>query len=171
MSTEFKAAAYGNTASFNWPRECAACGKPASSSLTATYAATSNAKFLGVYASWQSQPITLAYPVCRKHQLVYFVPTILTTMSLGHVVFFTAAAIGGLIGFAGLVGSIVRLEYSALPTSIALLAPISLVLWSRVFAPVRIGHFSPPLIWIRIRRPEFAGEFSKLNPTAAEVRL
>lgn len=173
MPSEFKALAYGNTASFNWPHECAACGKPASASLNATYAATSNAKFLGFYASWQSQPITLAYPVCRTHQLVYLVPTMLTTMSLGYTVFLALAAIaaaGGLFGLMRMAFGVEQFESSVLQTYIVLLIPGSLVFLSRALAPVRIGYFSPPAIRVRIRRAKFAEEFAKLNPTATKVR-
>lgn len=172
MPSEFKSLAYGNTASFNWPHECAACGRLANASLTATYAATSNAKFFGFYASWQSQPITLAYPVCRTHRLVYLVPTMLTTMSLGYTVFLALAAIaatGGCLGLLRIGFGAEQFEPSVLGTYIVLLLPGCLVFLSRALAPVRIAYFSPPEIRVRIRRPKFAEEFSKLNPTATEV--
>lgn len=172
VSTEFKAVTYGNCASFEWPQTCAACGKAAGASLKAKFAATSEAKFLGVYASWNSQTITVTYPVCRTHQLVYLIPTILTTMSLGHTVLLALvalAAIGGLFGLARMALGVDQIDLSGLKTYVALLIPGAIVLASRVLVPVRIEHFSPPQIWIRIRRSRFAEEFSELNPTATKT--
>lgn len=171
MATEFRAISHGGDTTLSWPPLCAACGRKAGDSLKAFYAATSDAKYLGVYASWKSQPISIEFPVCKTHYVGYALPMALTTTSLGHTVFLVIAAlafIGGILGVGRIAVGAEVLTKAAIQTYLALLLPGACIFLARTFAPVRITHFAPPVVWIRIRRNAFADAFARLNPTAVK---
>lgn len=172
MLTEFRVFANGGDTPFSWAPECAACGKKATDQLTASYAATSDAKYFGVYASWKSHPISLKFPVCRRHYWGYVFPMVLTTNSLGHTVFIviaTLAFIGGLLGLGRITFGTEIFTIASLQAYLIFLLPGSCIFLARTFAPVRISHFAPPVVWIRIRRRAFAEAFAKLNPNAVKL--
>jgi hypothetical protein len=171
MAIEFRAISHSGDTPFSWPPQCAACGRKSANMLKASYAATSDAKYFGVYASWKSQPISIQFPVCKRHYVGYALPMALTTTSLGHTVFMVIAAlafIGGILGVGRIAFGTEVLTTAAIQTYLALLFPGACILLARTFAPVRITHFAPPVVWIRIRRNEFAEAFAKLNPTAVK---
>ena len=173
MATEYLSLSSGGLAGFRWPDHCAACSRNAVASLTSSFSATSNTKYLVAYASWNETSVAVRFPVCRLHWAVFILPMKLTGMSLWHKVAITIAALaftGGAIGVATRIGSPTPWTASSTITTAFLLLPAVIWWLARHFAPVRVSDFAPPKLWLRIRDSSFANEFQRANPTATEAR-
>ena len=50
-----------------WPKQCAACGGPASTSAKARCTVTTGSALPGVFVYWKKRIVTVAYPICKNH--------------------------------------------------------------------------------------------------------
>jgi hypothetical protein len=173
VAKTFKLVAYSGLGYYTWPRECAACGAPPERELTTSASAASNVSLLaGV--RWLSAPVDVPFPVCRRHWIIFFVPSLVAVENVRGLLLLVLSGMACLGGFVALISVFHEnwgpQSFSDAALAVAFILPFLVVVLSRRLLPVRIIGYEPPILWLRIRRESFAARFRAHNPCEEDGR-
>jgi len=159
----------------SWPLKCVVCGNPNTTTLRVRCSMVTKASYAIVYWSWSSKRLSIAYPICIKHKILCFLPSLLSERNLFNtaVIFILFIAIFLLsiwllapIILFFLDGTAIDYDQTAF-YFLGLIAAIVLVFFGvRKLTPVKLHGADDQSISLSINNESYMKEFTALNQEA-----
>lgn len=152
-----------------WPKKCAVCGAEATSEGKAACSIATKPQYRLIYLGWTRRRISMSYPLCMKHRLTCFLPSLVSERNLFNLGF------GFLAVFLFVFGVLVPLA-SYIIYHEPIMNPQFVIWYSFLFGlgivaciaiqglvPVKIKDANEAMITLKISNRTYADEFKMLN--------
>jgi hypothetical protein len=152
-----------------WPKKCAVCGAEATSEGKAACSVVVKPRYRLIYFGWTKRRIKMTYPLCTKHRLVAFFPSLVSERNLFNL------GVGFLAVFLFVFGVLFPIA-SYLIYREPILNPEFVIWYSFLFvlgvvacigiqrlAPVKIKDANETMINLKFADQAYANEFAILN--------
>lgn len=159
----------GDETALHWPTKCVVCGASANSFGIAKCSVVTKVSYVLIYLRYTSRIVTLRYPLCLRHRLLRYVPSLISRRSLFNL------AIGFLVAFMFFFGTVMPL-WAYLYEGVALAHPLLVLTWALVFAvgvvvfvlgrsltPVMIHDAKDDTLKMSVTNLHYAEEFERAN--------
>jgi len=156
----------------SWPAKCIVCGDINTTTAHTKCSMVTRASYRVIYWGWTSRTISIIYPICWKHKVLCFLPSLLSRRSLfnigvGFVLFVIIFVlllwlIIPLVMFF-LEGIPLEYDITALYILCLIMAVISAFIVVKVWTPVKLYGADNESITLSINNETYANEFEALN--------
>lgn len=159
----------------SWPLKCVVCGSPNTTTLRLRCSMVTKASYAIVYWSWSSKRLSVAYPICIKHKILCFLPSLLSERNLFNTavsfILFIAVFVLSIWLLAPIIlffldGTAIDYDQTAF-YYLGLIAAIVLVFFGvRKLTPVKLHGADDQSISLSITNESYMREFTALNQEA-----
>ncbi len=158
-----------------WPPKCVVCGSHKTTTMRARCSIVTRASYAIFYWSWTTKGFSVGYPLCIKHKILCFLPSLLSERNLFNTaisfILFIAVFVLSIWLLAPIImffldGTEINYDQTAF-YFVGLIAAIVLVFFGvRKLTPVKLHGADNQTISLSINNESYMSEFTALNQEA-----